>query len=371
MRSSLGLLPGEFAFGGEFELRSAFFGSLVSDEVVPSFIAGRFLFYNNSLFDGHNPAPNADDDAALAVDKSALLPGATGSFANYSSYLRGINGVFVDIRFLPGTPSLEDFEFRVGNSSNIETWSLAPDPVSITVRRGEGVHGSDRITLIWPDEAILKSWLEIQVLPTERTGLVQADRFYFGNAVGESGNSTEDARVDPADVLAARANPRNVFNPAEITDPYDFNRDGRVDPADELIARANQTSVITALRLFTVPGNQPSSGPGSDPGGFALALPRDSFPAANTENPECLECGLSLDGSWIEFRLPLSEGTIGETLTLETAFSVDRPRWQPVSMSAVKRAYKGRTHWYWRVPVDPQDSVRLFRVRSVGSSESK
>src|SRR5688572_17402633 len=38
-------------------------------------VEGRYVFYNQSAFDGNDPASNASDDAAIAIDKSALLPG--------------------------------------------------------------------------------------------------------------------------------------------------------------------------------------------------------------------------------------------------------------------------------------------------------
>jgi hypothetical protein len=78
--------------------------------------------------------------------------------------------------------------------------------------------------------------------------------FYFGNAIGESGNSSTDARVDPTDELRTRSNQRGPSNPPPIDSPYDFNRDKRVDMTDQLISRANQTSVITALRLINLSG---------------------------------------------------------------------------------------------------------------------
>jgi hypothetical protein len=47
-----------------------------------------------------NPAANDFDDGAIATDKVALPPGQTGTFANYTSYPRGINGIMVDIQGL-------------------------------------------------------------------------------------------------------------------------------------------------------------------------------------------------------------------------------------------------------------------------------
>ncbi len=53
-----------------------------------STITGAYLFYNNSAFDGSNPAINTADDAAIAIDKQPLRELQTASFANYSSYSR-------------------------------------------------------------------------------------------------------------------------------------------------------------------------------------------------------------------------------------------------------------------------------------------
>jgi uncharacterized protein YkwD len=66
-------------------------GHNVEQDFTPTqpFVAGRFVFYNNSAFDGHDAALNALDDGAIAPDKQALLPGVPASFVNYTSYSRG------------------------------------------------------------------------------------------------------------------------------------------------------------------------------------------------------------------------------------------------------------------------------------------
>src|SRR3954447_10044459 len=101
-----------------------------------SAVVGRSVFYNNSIFDGNNPQANAADDGAIAPDKQALLPGAKASFANYTSYSGGINGVMVDIATLAGPLTAGDFGFRVGNNSDPRSWAVAPAPASISVRPG-------------------------------------------------------------------------------------------------------------------------------------------------------------------------------------------------------------------------------------------
>jgi hypothetical protein len=106
-------------------------------------ISNRLVFYNRSAWDGNDAGANAADDAAIATDKSALLAGSKATFANYTSYSRGLNGIMVDIANLAGTPQLGDFEFRVGNDANPGGWSAAPAPTGITVRQGAGT--ADRI----------------------------------------------------------------------------------------------------------------------------------------------------------------------------------------------------------------------------------
>jgi hypothetical protein len=77
--------------------------------------------------------------------------------------------------------------------------------------------------------------------------------FYFGNAVAETGDSTEHARVDANDILQTRHNPHPFSNPATITCAYDFDRDQRVDANDILIARNSQTPYFAELELISVP----------------------------------------------------------------------------------------------------------------------
>jgi hypothetical protein len=215
----------------------------------PVDVTGRFVFYNRSAFDGNNPGANASDDAAIAPDKVALLPGGTATFANYTSYSRGLNGIMVDVP--PGAaPTASDFAFRRGNNNTPSGWAVAPSPSSITVRQGVGIGGSDRVTLIWPDNTIQKEWLEITVLSTVNTGLSTPDTFYFGNAIGETGNSALNAQVGAADESGVRASPRGVFNPAPITFVFDINRDRLVGAPDVSALRANPTGFLNALRLI-------------------------------------------------------------------------------------------------------------------------
>src|SRR4029079_11754358 len=139
-----------------------------SVQVGPNPIVGRQLFYNQSStatrYDGNNLAINASDDNAIATDKTAYLweDAGAATFANVSSYSKGINGIMVDI--LGSHPSITaaDFIFRVGNNTSPGTWAAANAPSSVSVRAGAGVSGSDRVEIIWaPGTAPTKQWLEV------------------------------------------------------------------------------------------------------------------------------------------------------------------------------------------------------------------
>jgi len=245
-------------------------------------IAGRHVFYNRSAFDGNDPAANAADDDAVAVDKEALLPGQSAGFANYTSFSRGINGIMVDIVHPTRTPTAADFRFKVGNNGNPATWTPVSGPNSVTVREGAGTGGSDRVTIIFEDGMITKQWLEVTVL-ADGLGLYQDDVFYFGNAVGEAGNSPSDTHVTVIDMLLARNNPRSLINPAAIDCDFDFNRDARVNATDVLLARNNPTGFHSVLKLIDLSA-QGYGGPAQaaevpSPDAIAAALEPAGLPA--------------------------------------------------------------------------------------------
>lgn len=220
-------------------------------------IEARHVFYNNSSFDGEDAGPGGHNDEAIAPDKQPLLPGETASFANYTSYSRGLNGILVDIRALaePSEVSADDFEFLVGNNSDPASWDQAPDPIHVHVREGDGIDGSDRVELIWDDNAIEKTWLQVTALANDVTGLAEDEVFYFGNAIGETGQVPGSARVDLGDVIRIREN-QTGSDEAPIDDPYDINREGQVAPSDVIQARHNQSG-FNPLELIAVPTDEP------------------------------------------------------------------------------------------------------------------
>ena len=233
-----------------------------------SSIVGRQLFYNDSpRWDvTNNNLPGFSDDNAIAPDKTAYLPGSgAATFANVSSYTRGINGVMVDLAGAHGTITANDFAFKTGNNNSPSTWATAPAPTVVTVRGGAGAGGSDRVELIWPSSTILNSWLEVIVRGNDalgssnlNTGLAASDVFFFGSAPADSGSGdTSTFLTNTIDEQAARNDPHSQANPATITNTQDYNRDGLVNAIDQQAARSFFNSNATALKVISIGSGGP------------------------------------------------------------------------------------------------------------------
>ena len=209
--------------------------------VTPS-VVGRHLFYNNSVFDGIDAAIGPADDAAIAPDKAAYLPGTgTSTFASISSYVRGINGIMVDIAAPTGSLTASDFTFKIGTSTSPETWANAAGALASGGAPGAGAGGSDRVEITWNDN-IKNEWLQVIVEGNDaiggfntNTGLAASDVFYFGSRIGDSGSGSPVAEVtNVADEIGARL---NYDFGLSIDNIYDFDRNSQVNSADEIVAR--------------------------------------------------------------------------------------------------------------------------------------
>ncbi|NLF30511.1 MAG: DUF362 domain-containing protein [Planctomycetes bacterium] len=260
----------------------------------PAAMIGQHVFYNNSVWDGYDPAANAADDGAVAPDKVALHAGQTATFDNCTGYAAGLNGVMIDIANLPAAFTAEDILCSVGDGA---AWAPVPLEPAIAVRFGEGAFRSDRITLTWPDGTIVGQWLRVVVVANERTGLADPAAFWFGNAPGETGDVDADATVTASDAAGCSVHvagldlddfatlknnfgradggvtfalgdydidgdvdlddfvvlKRNFGTLAAPDNPCDHNRDGRVNAADWTIVMTHLTGPGTALPLITAP----------------------------------------------------------------------------------------------------------------------
>ncbi|MGD9724254.1 MAG: proprotein convertase P-domain-containing protein [Pirellulales bacterium] len=213
---------------------------------VSSSVLGRFLFYNDSIFDGDDPAANAADDLAIAPDKSAYLPGAgLAIFANVSSYSRGINGIAIDITGTHAGLTANDFVFKLGNNNSPASWSAAPAPSAVTVRSGAGVSGADRIEITWANGAIANTWLEVTVLPTANTQLAEGDVFFWGSKVGDIGDPTATSFTTTAAGDVAQITAGGLGPAGGITNVRDIDRSNTITASsDRSAALANLGGIV-------------------------------------------------------------------------------------------------------------------------------
>ena len=129
-------------------------------------------------------------------------------------------------------------------------WTTVPSLPAFPCARALVQADSDRVTITWDDNGIQKNqWLQVTVKADGNTGLAAADVFYFGNAIGESGDNPANAVVDSQDEIGSRTH-KTGFTAAAIDNPYDYNRDGKVNATDDLIARNNASA---ELQLISAP----------------------------------------------------------------------------------------------------------------------
>jgi hypothetical protein len=223
--------------------------SLEMRQLLTATILGRYTFYGDSAFD----TSTTSVQAAIAPDKTALLPRQTATFANYTSYVKGVNGIAIDAANWPAAPVASDFILKAGNNAIPSTWTTITQAATFSIERGAGTGGSDRIVIRLPDNTYRNEWVQVTVNPTADTGLSSPDVFYFGNAVGDDGHGLTNAIVDSSNEAGARRDAHGFASSASLADLYDFNRDGSVNITDQLIARASVDTAATALQYFTAP----------------------------------------------------------------------------------------------------------------------
>jgi hypothetical protein len=237
-RHRVGRKPGSARGEGRGRLLFEAFEARLLCSAVPS-VVGCYVYYGGT--------PRWGDVAAS--DKAALLAGQTASFANVTSYDRGINEIVLDVAnatsYGPG-----DFTARMGQTGNPDAWPNAAPPTSVTSVAGAGVNGSTRVYVRWEDGVLRNTWVQVTFTPALET-------FYVGNLVGETG----DWDVAADDETAVRSNYSSFLTPIGATNAYDFNRDGKVDPIDELISRAAWGNTLTQ---WTAPDHS-SSNPAAAP----------------------------------------------------------------------------------------------------------
>jgi len=200
----------------------------------------------------------------------------------------------VDLSGTHGTISANDFIFKVGNNNSPSTWATAPSPLTVSTRPGAGAGSSDRVELVWADNAIQKQWLEIVVKGNDtlggsnaNTGLAGSYVFFYGSAPGDDGNMPDDAstfRTTASDEIDARLNPKTLLNNIPLTFIYDYDKDGKVDSNDQIVARSNGTTNINAAKPSTsaAPGRfVVDAGPVASPAMAPTGSPGDAGSGAD------------------------------------------------------------------------------------------
>ena len=268
-------------------------------------VVARNIFYNDSGFDGNDPAANIDDDDAIATDKVALLPGETASFANYTSFIHGINGVIIDVHLNDSAGfSSHDIDLKIGSGNNLSDFERLDVAADISVRPGEGADGSDRISIVLPNGSVVNEYLQVTLFANQTTGLDSNDVFYFGNVIAEIGDSENDSFVSANDVGAVRSNLSGFFA-EDIDSPHDINRDRFVDATDVGIAR-NNLSGFFPVPLITAPT------PGTDFFVTSASEIEDILPSVQPGDTITLQ-----DGVWTNQQIHLcTSGTETQPITL-------------------------------------------------------
>ena len=212
------------------------------------------VFYANSNF--------ASDDIAKAIDpsKRVATPESVArslSYVNLINAQRGINGLLFEIAGLPsGNITAEDFVFRISplgtfdsNAWTPNRWEPAPAPSHLLAQPGSADQPT-KLLVEWNDATIINRWLQIQVLPTARTGLLEKKTFYIGHLLGETtGLSQKDNYiVQVADVAKIRS---EVGKTATVGSPLDINKNGIIQVSDITGFRTSVGSLI--LSNLTIP----------------------------------------------------------------------------------------------------------------------
>ena len=224
----------------------------------PPGINNRLVAYLHAPIGPGGP-PTGIESSSIASNKMFYVPGSAAEILPYyfTSYDKGINGVMLDVAGLPEGATLTAANFRftvertvVRNGRASQVVGPGPAPTSVTVRRGAGVGGSDRVTLIWPDGAIRNAWLAVGYLPPPGSPPAPgALGVIFGNLAGDRAERTDRAqysdllyyRVDALDLAAVKG---MLGQRVGISSRYDHNRDGVINALDVAVVKGNLTRLL-------------------------------------------------------------------------------------------------------------------------------
>jgi hypothetical protein len=120
----------------------------------------------------------------------------------------------------------------------------------VSVRTNFDGSGTDRVVITWADGAIKNQWLEVQVLPTLRTGLTATDVFFWGNKIGDVGTPSAVAFATTAAGDAA-AIVGHIGAGGGITDVYDIDRSNVITGAGDRAAAVANIGGLARINIGT------------------------------------------------------------------------------------------------------------------------
>jgi len=260
-----------------------FFGPAQDGEVEdymvtirPAELVGRYVFYNQSYFDGNKvaidplPIPGANNDDADAIDTGGTMtyPGGSpppvtyppkrplmvgdgmASFANWTGYDKGINGLIYDVLDPSQPPAVGDFLFQ-----NIGKTGASPPvvvlPTAFLVQPGLGVGGSDRVIITFANNSLKSTWLQVDI--GTGFGLAAPETHWWGNADGDTGqgNLPPNVLVNPTDEIWIRTHPTTPFNRSPVYDACDITKDSLANPTDQIYVRTHPTTPLNCVKMIS------------------------------------------------------------------------------------------------------------------------
>jgi hypothetical protein len=219
-------------------------------------VTARHVFYNSSYYDNNNvgidPGTGAKtDSAAIDTTKSPLMvDGGVSTFANWTGYTKGLNGLIYDVEAPTVDPQASDFTFTNLTRTGATASAVSPSASSMIVLQAAGPR-KVRMIFTFADNSLKNTWLQVDI--GTGFGLAAAETHYWANAAGEVniGNSATNILTDSADELAIKAHPTTSLNRSLVTDPYDITKNSTADATDQLYVRANKTSSLNCVKSIT------------------------------------------------------------------------------------------------------------------------
>jgi len=221
-------------------------GTIVATLVTPAPTLEDARVYHTG-YTGQGSAVN--ESVELIQPSSVAQQVQQGNLINSN---RGINGVVLDLN---GLSNLNDLtlEYKMSpqgafdeGANPISGWADAPAPTSVTLQPGQGQNGSDRVLVVWADNAIASRYVCIR---GSFGGNVLFER-YLGHLLGETtGPSNNSFTVAFADITPIRGEVGATVGASSLTD---IDKNGTVSFADISAMRGNVGAQLTQI---TIPAN--------------------------------------------------------------------------------------------------------------------